>query len=401
MNIGIVSCCNPKNIIGISNIENLKAIFTQAPSVETYINGLLRNGHYVRIFTTHNKGDNVIHIKNNGFDFYSIKRSCSANILSPIFETYMTGKKLGLFMKDKIEELDVLHSQWTYEYAYACIPYAKKTPVFCTIRDWLPYIRATLPLISKTNILWYSKKKIWEKVIRNKNIHFISNSEYTQIKFHELFPNKECPIIYNPIDKERILKEKKCSSINPTFISISVSLNKRKNYKPLILAFNKYLKSSPNAKLILCGGPFNLKNPVIQQWKTDGLLNNVELKGKIERNELFKLIDNSSLLIHPSLEETFGNTLIEAMARRVPCIGGRDSGAVPYVLQHGKAGCLCDVSDYNSITSAIELLMNDHVYYDRIINNATQLLINKYLDDVIVNKHLTYYKSMKIEQNEI
>lgn len=392
MNIGIISGCNPKNIIGFNNID-IKATFTQAPSVETYINGLLRGGHYVRIFTTHKDGNNIIHLKSDGVDFYSIKRCSSGCILSPMFETHLTGKKMGTFLNDKIEELDVLHSQWTYEYAYACIPYVKRKPVFCTIRDWLPYIRTTLPLISRTSILWYSKKKIWERVIRNRDIHFISNSEYTQMKYHEEFPNQVCPIIYNPIDKERILRERDCKINHPTFISISVSLNRRKNYETLILAFNQYLKDNPHSKLILCGSPFNIENPIIKQWKAKGLLNNVELKGKIARNELFKLIDNSSILIHPSLEETFGNTLIEAMARRVPCIGGKDSGAVPYVLDHGNAGCLCNVTDVNSIIASMNLLMNDKTFYDKITDNATKLLLDKYLDDIIVHQHIELYKS--------
>ena len=63
-------------------------------------------------------------------------------------------------------------------------------------------------------------------------------------------------------------------------------------------------------------------------------------------------------MVHPSLEETFGNILIEAMACKCLPIGGIDSGAVPYVLQHGKLGVLCDVRSPKAIFNAMQTVYN-------------------------------------------
>lgn len=52
----------------------------------------------------------------------------------------------------------------------------------------------------------------------------------------------------------------------------------------------------------------------------------------------------STMMVHPSFEETFGNTLIEALACGTPVIGGSASGAVPWVLDHGNFGYLCDIA---------------------------------------------------------
>ncbi len=65
------------------------------------------------------------------------------------------------------------------------------------------------------------------------------------------------------------------------------------------------------------------------------------------------------VFVHPSLEETFGNVLIEAIVEGVPVIGGTRSGAVPWVLGNGSAGLLVDVTSASSIEAAILRLTAD------------------------------------------
>ena len=68
-------------------------------------------------------------------------------------------------------------------------------------------------------------------------------------------------------------------------------------------------------------------------------------------------IENSSILLHPSLHESFGLTLVEAMTHGVPVIAGKKSGAVPYVV--GDAGVLVNVRKSSEIAEAlINLLSN-------------------------------------------
>jgi glycosyltransferase involved in cell wall biosynthesis len=64
------------------------------------------------------------------------------------------------------------------------------------------------------------------------------------------------------------------------------------------------------------------------------------------------------LLVHPSLEESFGNTLVEAMAQWTPVVGGEASGAVPWVLDGGKAGLLTDVTEPASLATSIRRILN-------------------------------------------
>ena len=68
-------------------------------------------------------------------------------------------------------------------------------------------------------------------------------------------------------------------------------------------------------------------------------------------------------MIHSALEESFGMTLLEAMAKKTPVIGGKDSGAVPWVLNYGKSGVLTDVKSPKLIANeAIKLLTNEMLW---------------------------------------
>ena len=49
--------------------------------------------------------------------------------------------------------------------------------------------------------------------------------------------------------------------------------------------------------------------------------------------------------------------LIEAMACGVPVVGGRRSGAVPWTLDEGRSGFLCDVQDPRALAETILSVM--------------------------------------------
>ena len=65
----------------------------------------------------------------------------------------------------------------------------------------------------------------------------------------------------------------------------------------------------------------------------------------------------ADIFCSPTLEESFGQVFLEAMAQGVPCIGGEMSGAVPWVM--GEGGVVCDVTKPEKLAECIERMMGN------------------------------------------
>jgi len=208
MKIGI---CGPFNPFFIKEFfyegQDIPNINKAASAVNTYVKELLLQGHKVTIVTCDIpgfskdvilKGKNiVVHI------VHSTPRLYLTHGLSRVYMVKRIRKVLSLYVK----EMDVLHAQWTYDFALASKLFTDKLPVFCTIRDWCPYI---MTVQSGVKVLqWKLYYLIFRKVMKGNNIHFIANSKYTYDCVISEYPEKEIVTIFNPIDKNYIIENKK------------------------------------------------------------------------------------------------------------------------------------------------------------------------------------------------
>lgn len=167
--------------------------------------------------------------------------------------------------------------------------------------------------------------------------------------------------------------------------------DKRKNIITLLDAYQMIRKKHPKCVLSLIGQCFSLKDPIVRRLKENGKLEGVKLMGAIPHEEVIEYLRSVDLMIHPSLEETFGNTLIEAMATGCPVLGGEKSGAVPYVLDFGKAGYLCDVTSSESISEKVDEIINNP-YERRVISHYAQSrCANEYSSKIIAQKYIELF----------
>ena len=395
-----ICICGPVNPFElrefISSEESVIELNKGASAVNTYVKELLRNGHEVVIVTS----DVPLNISQD-LTYYGEKltihilQSKPGIFLYHGFSRFYMVSRLKKYLKKIAPLVDVVHCQWTYDYTMAARSIEDIVPVFCTVRDWCPYIKQVQSSFFK-RIQWNLYYLQFKYVMNSKKITFIANSEYTKDCILSSYPEKKVSIIYNPIDKNLILAKKKKKIDNPTFISIASSATeKRKNIPKLLEAFSSFLTISPNAKLLLVGNGFCEDNPELKVFAAKGLLKNVELLGRKTHMEVIAAIDDSTCLIHPALEETFGNILLEGMARCVCVIGGDKSGAVPLVLNKGKCGILCDVTSVASMVDAMKKALNLKETQS-LIEEGTSRLLGSYSSDVILEKHLQLYKNKRI-----
>src|SRR3989338_425892 len=121
---------------------------------------------------------------------------------------------------------------------------------------------------------------------------------------------------------------------------------KRKGGYILLEAFQIVRKWIKDAKLIIIGS-----NPGIQE-------NGVEIKGRLEYQDLLHVYEKASVFALPSLREPFGLSFLEAMAYQLPCIG-TNIEAIPEIVDDGKSGFVVPIMNSKVLAEKIILLLSN------------------------------------------
>jgi len=133
------------------------------------------------------------------------------------------------------------------------------------------------------------------------------------------------------------------------------TLNPLKGMQFLIQAIVKVKKEFPGVHLEIIGdGPSKKKlAELIRKLK---LKNNVKLTGFVPDVE--KYLTNFDLYIQPSLSESFGLAIVQAMGVGLPIVA-TNAGGIPEVVTDGKSGTLVPTHDSKALSAAILELLRD------------------------------------------
>lgn len=402
MKIALLSPFNPYSITEYLSDESSKAvekINTSATSINALVLSLLLLDVELVIYTLDNNSYEDKILFGNKLKVYII--GVKSRFILPTYFPILPiiSNRIVNYLRKDIENIDIIHSHWTYEYAIAGLKFSDKRPVVCTVRDWAPTIYENLSispfyLYFFKKLFWLQKKYYQRKVILDNSITLVSNSLFTKLKICTLNSTSIIHLIYNSISQSDILIQRKTYPTNCIFVSVAVNVDdKNKNIDNLIKAFNIFNSKYPDSRLIIVG-KIHFNRKLYMHWSNLNLLRNVEFHGFLDRDSIFKLLDNSSCMVHPSYEETFGNVLLEAMARRLPIIAGKHSGAVPFVLKNGQCGCLCDIKNPLEISKSMFKIIEDIEYTNSIVNAATEVLLNDYSSEIVADKHIELYQKL-------
>ncbi|MFL2555936.1 MAG: glycosyltransferase family 4 protein [Gammaproteobacteria bacterium] len=319
-------------------------------------------------------------------------------------------QKLGFFIYDTYFkyvqwrfEIDIWHVTIGYPLGVAMTHYAKNNKVKYLIRcvgediQSIPNINYGMRLNKKKNdiINYYLPK--------SKNLVAISDSvasEYIKLKI----PESSIKYIPNGVDIERFSKKinrkkirEKYEIHNDTFLFLSVSRNHPKKGFEVLLKSIVLLKKviSSNFKVLFVG-----KNVSLLKYKVNelGINENVILHDevKIENNignanlqfpssSLVDIYKMSDCFVLPSLIETFGIVLIEAMASGLPIITTNAQGCRD-IIRNGKDGIMVDTNDAVGLSQAMQLMMSSKIKdkysslsYARVLSFSWDNVVEKYI----------------------
>jgi glycosyltransferase involved in cell wall biosynthesis len=100
-----------------------------------------------------------------------------------------------------------------------------------------------------------------------------------------------------------------------------------------------------------------------------GIEKRIKFIGYIPHDDLFPFYRGAHSLIQPSFYETFGKSVLEAMACGVPIVGA-NTGATPEVI--GDTGLLFDPKDPEQLCDQMRVLIRDKELYHRCSEKAWQ-----------------------------
>lgn len=389
MKICILGPVNPADLRNyLNNPDSVWNSRHSFGSVVALIKGLIDQGHELFVISADKIEKDILTFDGYNLHVRIVNTTPPFPLAGFFFFDKFVPQRIADEIKKIIDEIDVIHAQWTYEYAVATLKYADYKPTFCTVRDWYPYIKQFTYSIRNFFFL-LAKGRMFKKVMSSKKFFFIANSEYTR-NLLKVSIKQDLPVIYNPVASDFFVSNGEIQTC-PIFLTIAQDLDeKRKNISLLLHAFRNVLNTIPDAKLILVGAYSS--QGVYKEALNLQLGDKVVFRGPVSRELLKIIIDKSRIYVHPALEETFGNVLLEAMVRQKPVIGGCDSGAVPYVLKGGEQGILCNILSSDELSNAmIDLHQNDQKYMEIVKKN--QEYVKRFKDDFIAAEHYKLYIS--------
>lgn len=137
----------------------------------------------------------------------------------------------------------------------------------------------------------------------------------------------------------------------------------RKNPGPVIAALAGY----GDLKLVMIGPPGAGADQVEADIRRRHLSDRVNMTGWLPREELTALLSGAVALVHPSLDEGFGMTPLEAMAAGIPAVVS-DAGALPETV--GDAALVVAAGDPEAWGRALERVVGDEPLRTRLVDNG-------------------------------
>ena len=236
----------------------------------------------------------------------------------------------------------------------------------------------------------FIKKIIYKNLLKFADKIIVNSIEFKK-EFKKKF-NVNSVCIYNPLDKESIIKNSKKNIKSNFFLNkekcikiINVArFTDQKDHMTLLKALNM-IKDKIQFKAIIIGRGVN-------RIKMDNFIKTNNLKKKIKiinfLDNPFPFIAKSDLFILSSKFEGLPNVLLEAATLKKAVISTNCSTGPKEILDNGKGGLLFKIGDYKNLSKKIEFFVNNKTIINKKILHAFKMLyrfdyhknLNKYLD---------------------
>ncbi len=273
----------------------------------------------------------------------------------------------------------------TFNYLTSFLHKGYKTGVF--IHDFIPFIfKDEFSGASYKWKIFFKQKRLIKKILDNADIIF-SVSGSTKKDAVKIFnqPENKITVIYNDSTINKEIKPKKIDKLkNKNFF---LYVGRKDKYKNVEFLINFFCNANFDYYLVIAGPEDkNFYQAIKEKYSPKDNFRKIIFLDNITENELLFLYKNAFCLIHPSLYEGFGLTVLEAMKFGLPVIA-LNNPATKEIL--GDSGSLVEFDNDKALIEAINSLILDNDLYQKISEQETKRAKNFSWDksaDILINK---------------
>jgi glycosyltransferase involved in cell wall biosynthesis len=116
--------------------------------------------------------------------------------------------------------------------------------------------------------------------------------------------------------------------------------------------------------------------------------------GRVDNERLLSLVYSAAdVLVLPSLQESFGLVVLEAMACGTPVIGS-PVGGMPEMIRPGVTGQLFPVEDVECLRAAVREVLEDPVRHAAMSANCRRVAVEEYSLELHARRYMELYESI-------
>ncbi|MDP5157660.1 MAG: glycosyltransferase family 4 protein [Flaviramulus sp.] len=254
-------------------------------------------------------------------------------------------------------------------------PFFTNIPLITILHDII-YMESSFFKILTSSASTYQKfGNIYRKLVvprvlkKSKKVITVSHFEKNRIgEFFGIKKNSKLDAIYNGVsehfkpinDKAELNRVKHKYNLPDNFFFFLGNTDPKKNTKGTLKAFSDFLKkSNSDHKLVMLDYDNNELEKLLSEIGDKQLVNKIILTGYVINTDLPAIYSQCDIFLYPSLRESFGIPMLEAMACGVPVITSNTS-SMPEVASD--AAHIINPLKPEEITQGIIKILNDDAY---------------------------------------
>ncbi len=305
-------------------------------------------------------------------DVDAIKATTNFKIVKLAGGPYPTWEQIALPKAAKKEKCDILHCTSN------TAPIVTDIPLVTTLHDII-YMES-ISVFSKSGT-WYQKignmyRRAVVPSIVKKSDKIITVSKFERNRIAEFFklPNADDRLvaIYNGVtehfrvitDSVELNRVKQLYKLPENFLFFLGNTDPKKNTPGVLKAFSDYLKQTgDDMYLVMLDYEQSALDTILADIGDKKLKSRILLTGYVVNTDLPAIYNLCTVFLYPSLRESFGIPMLEAMRCGVPVITSNTS-SMPEVS--GDAAFIIDPFNPSEITNAIVELINNKELRDKL-----------------------------------